>query len=105
MPRPNTRPFDMANYLTSEDDVVMYLDLVLQDGGPAELVGALGPIACARAMTALPAATGLARESLYRSLSGERPPSSGTPFVVRPLDFTRSASSSKPNAAPGGGSG
>ncbi|RZL95317.1 MAG: putative addiction module antidote protein [Variovorax sp.] len=95
----------MANYLTSEDDVVMYLKLVLQDGDPAELVGALGPVARARAMTALPADTGLARESLYRSLSGERPPGSGTLFVMRSLGFTRSAPSSKPNTAPGGGSG
>ncbi len=96
----------MANYLMSEDDAVTYLNLVLQDGDPAELAGALGPIARARAMTALAADTGLSRESLYRSLSGERPPGSDTLFgVTRSLGFTLSASSSKPNAAPGGGSG
>ena len=92
----------MENYLTSEADVVTHLNFVLQDGDPAELAGALGPIARVRAMTALAAGTGLARDSLSR----ERPSSSATLFRVKPaLGFTLSASSSKPNAAPSGGSG
>ena len=83
-----TRPFDMANYLRDEEDVAEYLRQVLEDGDPAELAGALGSIARARGMTQLAKDTGLSRESLYRSLSGERAPSSDTLFkVMRALGF------------------
>ena len=77
-----TRPFDMANYLHSEEEIAEYLRQVLQDNDPAELAGALGDIARARGMTQLARDTGLSRESLYKSLSGERAPSSETLFKV-----------------------
>ena len=77
-----TRPFDMANYLHSEAEIAEYLRQVLEDNDPAELAGALGDIARARGMTQLARDTGLSRESLYKSLSGERAPSSDTLFMV-----------------------
>ncbi|WP_084455193.1 addiction module antidote protein [Comamonas composti] len=77
-----TRPFDMANYLGSEAEITEYLRQVIEDGDPAELAGALGDIARARGMTQLARDTGLSRESLYKSLSGERAPSSDTLFKV-----------------------
>ena len=77
-----TRPFDMANYLNSEAEIAEYLRQVLEDNDPAELAGALGDIARARGMTQLARDTGLSRESLYKSLSGERAPSSDTLFKV-----------------------
>lgn len=77
-----TRPFDMANYLNSEEEIAEYLRQVLEDNDPAELAGALGDIARARGMTQLARDTGLSRESLYKSLSGERAPSSETLFKV-----------------------
>ena len=77
-----TRPFDMAHYLRDEQDVAEYLSQVLQDGDPTELASALGSIARARGMTQLAKDTGLSRESLYRSLSGERAPNSDTLFKV-----------------------
>ncbi|MBS0341403.1 MAG: putative addiction module antidote protein [Proteobacteria bacterium] len=81
-----TRPFDVANYLESDEDVAEYLSQVLEEGDSAELAGALGAIARARGMAQLAIATGLSRESLYKSLSGERAPSSDTLFkVVRAL--------------------
>jgi len=83
-----TRPFDMANYLGSEDDVAEYLGQVLAEGDPAELAAALGDIARARGMTQLARDTGLSRESLYKSLSGERAPSTDTLFkVMKALGF------------------
>ena len=39
-----TRPFDMANYLGSEEEVAEYLRQVLEDGDPAELAAALGDV-------------------------------------------------------------
>ncbi len=77
-----TRPFDMANHLSSEEEITEYLRQVLEDNDPAELAGALGDIARARGMTQLARDTGLSRESLYKSLSGERAPSSETLFKV-----------------------
>lgn len=83
-----TRPFDMANYLSNEEEITEYLRQVLEDGDPAELAAALGDIARARGMTQLARDTGLSRESLYKSLSGERAPSSDTLFkVMRALGF------------------
>ena len=77
-----TRPFDMANYLNREEEIAEYLRQVLEDNDPAELASALGDIARARGMTQLARDTGLSRESLYKSLSGERAPSSETLFKV-----------------------
>ena len=83
-----TRPFDMAHYLGNEEEVAEYLRQVMADGDAAELGAALGDIARARGMTQLAKDTGLSRESLYKSLSGERAPSSDTLFkVMRALGF------------------
>ncbi|KQP37463.1 addiction module antidote protein [Pseudorhodoferax sp. Leaf274] len=49
---------------------------------PALLAAALGDVAKARGMSQLARDTGLSRESLYKSLSGERAPSSDTLFKV-----------------------
>lgn len=63
-----TRPFDMANYLTSEADIQEYLSQVLEEGESTELAAALGDIARARGMTAIAEAAGLTREALYKAL-------------------------------------
>ncbi|APE47846.1 putative addiction module antidote protein [Delftia sp. HK171] len=82
------RPFDMANYLGTEEEIVEYLRQALEDNDPAELAAALGDIARARGMTQLARDTGLSRESLYKSLSGERAPSSETLFkVIQAMGF------------------
>ena len=82
MNKNKTRPFDVANYLNDEEDVVEYLRQVLEEGDPVELGSALGAIARARGMSQLARDTGLSRESLYKSLSGERAPNSDTLFRV-----------------------
>jgi len=82
------RPFDMANYLHDEEEIAEYLRQVLEDGDPQEVAAALGHIARARGMTQLARETGLSRESLYKSLSGERAPNSDTLFkVIRAMGF------------------
>ncbi|HWK72111.1 MAG TPA: addiction module antidote protein [Burkholderiaceae bacterium] len=82
MSKIKTRPFDASNYLKDEADVAAYLKVAMEDGDPALLAAALGDIAKARGMTQLARDTGLSRESLYKSLSGERAPSSDTLFKV-----------------------
>jgi probable addiction module antidote protein len=76
------RPFDVSNYLNNEADIAAYLQAAIEDGDPALLAAALGDIAKARGMTQLARDTGLSRESLYKSLSGERAPNSDTLFKV-----------------------
>lgn len=49
----NTRPFDAAHYLNSEEDIAAYLEVVLEDDDPRLLAVALGDIARARGMTEL----------------------------------------------------
>ena len=88
-----TRPFDMANYLRSEEEIAEYLRQVLEDNDPAELAAAFWNVARARGLPQLAKETGLSRESLYKSLSGERAPSSDTLFkVIRAMGFKLSLS-------------
>ena len=82
MTKPKTRPFDMANHLHDEADITEYIRQVLEDGDPVLLGAALGDVARVRGMTKLAMDTGLSRESLYKSLSGERTPTTDTLFRV-----------------------
>ena len=80
--------FDVADYLKSDKDIAEYLTVVLEDGDPALLAATMGDIARARGMTQLARDTGLSRESLYKSLSGDRAPSSDTLLkVIKALGF------------------
>jgi len=82
------KAFDAADYLSSEEDMQAYLQVAREDGEPKLLAAALGDIAKARGMAQLADDTGLSRESLYKSLSGERAPSSETLFkVMKSLGF------------------
>lgn len=61
-----------------------YLEACLEEanGDAAFLAKALGNIARAKGMTEIARETGLSRESLYKSLSGERSPSFETVLKV-----------------------
>ncbi len=60
--------FDMAEYLTSEEDIAEYIRQVLEDGDAGELASALGHIAKARGMSEIAKASGIKREALYKAL-------------------------------------
>ena len=53
--------FDMAEHLSTAEDIAHYLTMVLEDNDPAELRHALGVIARARGMTEVARAAGLTR--------------------------------------------
>jgi probable addiction module antidote protein len=76
-----TRPFDPAEYLESEEDMVIYLNAALETGDATFIADALGVVARARGMSQIARDTGLSRESLYRALSAEGNPEFTT--VVR----------------------
>jgi probable addiction module antidote protein len=76
--------WDSAQRLQTPEDIAMYFDACLEEGGDdaAFIAKALGNIARARGMTQLAADTGLGRESLYKALSGEGNPSFETVLKV-----------------------
>ena len=48
MAKTRTRPWDAADYLKTEEDIVAYVDAALDDGDPALIVAVLGDVARAR---------------------------------------------------------
>lgn len=60
--------FDLAEQLTTDEDIANYLTLVLEENDASELTHALGVIARARGMTEMARASGLTREALYKAL-------------------------------------
>jgi len=69
-----TTKFEIAEYLDDEEMVTEYLNTILEEGEPADIVTALGHLAKALGMSKIAAETGLSRPSLYKALSeGAKP--------------------------------
>jgi probable addiction module antidote protein len=64
----NITPFDVSEYLDSEEMISEYLNVALEDDDPEAFISALGNVAKARGMAQIARETGLSRESLYKSL-------------------------------------
>lgn len=77
-----TRTFDPAEFLTSEDDVVRYLNVWMDDGTPQEIARALGDVARSKGMTEIAKRTGLGRQALYNALSENGNPTLETLMAV-----------------------
>ncbi|MBU4557340.1 MAG: putative addiction module antidote protein [Actinobacteria bacterium] len=93
MARTKTKPFDAADYLKSEDDMVAYLEAALEEDDPRVVAAALGDIARAKGMSQVARDAGLGRESLYKALSPGGNPEFGTVMkVVRALGLSLHAS-------------
>jgi probable addiction module antidote protein len=60
--------FDLAEHLKTDEDIAIYLSLVLESDDQTELTHALGIVAKARGMTDVARAAGLTREALYKAL-------------------------------------
>lgn len=85
-PTIQTRPWDVAEHLETEEDMAAYLDAALEDGDIAVVVAALGDIARAKGMAQIAREAGLGRESLYKALSTTGNPEFATILkVVRAL--------------------
>lgn len=66
--------FDAAEFLTDEESIATYLTASFESGNQEEFIQALNTVARARGMTQLAKDTGLPRESLYKTLSGNSKP-------------------------------
>lgn len=86
MAKTTTRPWDAAEHLETEEDIVAYLEAALESGDASLVAAALGDIARAKGMTEIAREAGLGRESLYKALSPEGNPEFATVLkVVRAL--------------------
>ncbi len=95
MAKIQTQPWDAADYLETEEDVVLYLEAAFEDGDPGLIAAALGDIARAKGMTTVAAEAGLGRESLYKALSPDGNPEFATVLkVMRALGLRLHASAS-----------
>lgn len=65
----NTIPFDPAEYLSSEADIVDYLKIWMEDGTPQEIARAIGDVARSKGMSEVARKAGLGRQALYNALS------------------------------------
>lgn len=84
-----TRPWDAAEHLESEEDMVAYLEAALVEGDASLVAAALGDIARAKGMSEIARDTGLGRESLYKALSPDGNPEFATILkVVRSLGLS-----------------
>jgi len=70
--------FDAASYLKDPEDIAAYLDVVSEEGDPAQLIAALNSVARARNMSQLAREADLTREGLYKALSPDGNPSFAT---------------------------
>ena len=79
-----TEAYDVAEHLRTQEEMALYLDACIEesDGDAAFVAKALGDIARAQGMAQVAKSTGLSRESLYKSLSGERVPNFSTILKV-----------------------
>jgi probable addiction module antidote protein len=77
-----TRPWDASDYLATEEDIVAYLEAVMEDGDPALISAALGDIARAKGMTEIARTAGLGRQNLYKALSKDGKPEFSTVLKV-----------------------
>jgi probable addiction module antidote protein len=77
-----TTVYDSSEFLDRDEEIVAYIDAVLEEEDPALLTHALGVIARARGMSQIAKETGLSRESLYRALSSDGNPELATVIKV-----------------------
>jgi probable addiction module antidote protein len=67
-------PFDVSEYLDSEEMIAAYLSSVIEDNDWDLLIQAIGHVAKARGMSKIAEDSGLGRESLYKSFSPNSQP-------------------------------
>jgi len=82
MPKLKTNKWDPSERLETQEDMALYLEAALEDGDSSLISAALGDIARSKGMASIAEATGLGRESLYKSLSETGNPELSTVLKV-----------------------
>ena len=77
-----TLPFDPANHLETEEDILYYLEAAMEGNDAKHIASALGDVARSKGMTDLARKTGLGRQALYTALSADGNPTLETLTTV-----------------------
>lgn len=79
-------PFDIADYLDSDEVIAEYLTAAAEDPNPEVFLAALGDVAKAKGMARIAKEAGLGRESLYKAFgAGAHPRYETVSAVLRAL--------------------
>ncbi len=73
-----TSPYNPLDYLETKEEITEYLNNAFMDDNPQVFLIALGHLAKQKGMIKVAKETGLNRESLYKSLSGDGNPKFST---------------------------
>ncbi|HET8750474.1 MAG TPA: addiction module antidote protein [Sphingomicrobium sp.] len=76
------RPFDAAEHLQTEEDIVYYLEAAMEGNDPKHIASALGDVARSKGMSEIARKTGLGRQALYNALSESGNPTLETLVAV-----------------------
>ncbi|PLW77124.1 addiction module antidote protein [Cohaesibacter celericrescens] len=77
-----TTPYDVCDYLNSDEEIKAYLDEALASNDSKLIAHVLGNVARKIGMKKIAETTGLSRESLYKSLSDKGNPELATIIKV-----------------------
>ena len=77
-----TEKWDVVDYLKTDEAIEAYLEAAFEDGDIDLICAAIGDIARAKGMTEVAEASGLSRESLYKSLRRDGNPRFATVLKV-----------------------
>ena len=75
-------PFDPAEHLETEDDILCFLEAAMEGNDPRHIARALGIVARAHGMTEVARKSGLGRQALYGALSENGNPTLETLLAV-----------------------
>jgi len=81
MPRKTTK-WDAYEYLGSPEAIAAYIEAAFEDGDPGVITLALGNVARAKGMSQVARESGVARPSLYKTLTPEGDPRLSTLLAV-----------------------
>jgi probable addiction module antidote protein len=62
-------PFDPAEHLETEDDILCYLEAAMEGNDPKHIASALGDVARSRGMSQIARDAKVGRQALYNALS------------------------------------
>lgn len=63
------RPFDPAEHLQTEEDILYYLEAAMEGNDPKHIASALGDVARSQGMSEIARKSGVGRQALYSALS------------------------------------
>ena len=76
------RPFDPAEHLQTEEDILYYLEAAMEGNDPKHIASALGDVARSKGMSEIARKAKVGRQALYNALSDNGNPTLETLTAV-----------------------